>query len=332
MSGMNLEVWFPQQNEASVFLESSVVDTDEERFLEVSLFALFATRQMANLRGEWVAESLAAALMTLDLERPIEDAREKLGDVRLVTPSGTGGRKGFTAELRPEKRGFFKMHPRGFGLLGKGVAYYAPTSTLALLAYLLGRRSGDKEYLAALTSTAKLVGHAGARGAITITSSAPLAMEAAAAGWAAVAEAEIVSEHGVDGEDDLDESASDGVVLAGAQLASQHGVDVAELANAIIGRMAAARPPDGDPEEVVVYPVDALRGLCAVEFVAAAMVEDTRLDQAVARSSAAPSDVAATDNLGNVAQRVLEEQGLTPVVDALVVLITTDDIDEALRA
>lgn len=324
MDGMNLEIWFPQQDQVSVFLESSVIDSDEERFHETSLFALFATRQLANLRGDWVANSLAATLADIDLHRPADDAREKLGDVQLVTPSAPGGRKGFTAELRPEKRGFFKMHPRGFGMLGKGVSYYAPTSTVALLAYLLDRRSDDDEYARALTATAKFVGHAGAQGAIGVTSSAQVAMKAAAAGWAFAMEGESEDEDSDDGEKRRV------VLVEGARLASQHGVDLLELSNTIIEEFAAARPPDAEPG-VLWFPNEAIRAMCAVDFVARSTLDDPRLNEAFARS-AASSDDESLENLQQVAQRVLEERRLTPVVDALVILIRADDVDDARRA
>lgn len=330
MDGLNLEIWFLQQDQVSIFLESSVADPDEERFQEVALFALFATRQVANLSGDWVAQSLASTLLGIDLDRPVEDVREKLGDVRIVTPSAPGGRKGFTAALRPEKRGFFKMNPRGFGLLGKGVGYYAPTSTLALLAYLLDRRSDDEDYVNALVATAKLVGAAGAEGAIGVTSSAPIAMKAAAQGWGA---AQAFAAQLAEDDEDVDNSGdaeNSELITEAARLASLYGVDLSELAGAIVGAIAAARPTGGDPEKVMVFPTDVLRRVCAVDFVVAAELDDRRLDEAFARP--APTSSEAIENLQGVALEVLAERGLTPVVDALVVLITTDDVDEALRA
>lgn len=47
-------------------------------------------------------------------------------------------------------------------------------------------------------------------------------------------------------------------------------------------------------------------------------------------SSAEPPSESAVENLGHVAQRVLDDQGLAPAVDALVAIISTDDIDAAL--
>lgn len=185
MTGMNLEVWFTQQDVVSVYLESSVVDPDEERFLETSLFALFAARQIANFGRDWVGQSLSATLADIDPASALADVTSRLGDVRLASEFSGSGRKGFTAELRPEKRGFFKLKIHGMGFMGKGAGYYGPTATLCVLAHLLGRRTDDPEYQYAVAATAKFVGLAGMRGAIGVTSQAPIAMEAAAAGWTA---------------------------------------------------------------------------------------------------------------------------------------------------
>lgn len=325
MTGLNLEIWFPQQDEVSVFLESSVVDAAEERYLETSLFALYATRQLANLRGDWIASTLAEALADLDVDEAEGQARRQLGDVQLVPPSSTRGRKGFTAQLRPEKRGFFKLNPRGFGVLGKGVQYYAPTSTLALLTHLLSRRSDDREYGLALAMTAKAVGYAGRDDAIGITTSAMIAMKAAATGW------EFAIGSSAEVENDLDESPAQElgaeaqlrVIAAGQGLASQYGVDLVDLSNYIVEQLAALR--DSDPSAGAgprAFPIDALRGMCGMDFVAASGINDPRLDEAFAQTD--------TDHAWEMTLRVLDDHGLTPVVDALCLLITTDDPDVAL--
>jgi hypothetical protein len=181
---MNLEVWFPQRDSVSVSLESFVAD-DEVRFHETCVFALFAARQIANGRGDWAAQSLASTLMTIHGDDPLADLLAGLGNVRLVAPSGGAGRKGFTAEYRPENRTFFKVHFRGMGFLGKDASEYAPASALALLAHLLGPRSEDAEYQNALASAAQLIGLAGSQGALTVRAQSDIALHAAAGGWMA---------------------------------------------------------------------------------------------------------------------------------------------------
>ncbi len=118
--GMNLEIWFPQQNEVTVFLESSITDDDEERFYESAVFALYAARQIANLRDEGM--SLALVLQSTDTSSPLKQTKERLDDVRVLSPTGgDSGRKGFSAKFRPEKRAYFKLHLHGFGMTGRGV-------------------------------------------------------------------------------------------------------------------------------------------------------------------------------------------------------------------
>ena len=178
---MNLEIWFLQQNEVSVFLESPITDPDEEHFSETCLFALYAARQIVNLRAE--GHLLADVLRTIDTSAPILQVEELLGGVRVSSPRDRGGRKGFTAELRLDKRDVFKLHPHGFGMLGKGLSYYSPTSALALLSWLLVRRKDDSVYQRALSAAAENVGIAGTQGTIKMTSQQRVAMQAAAEAW-----------------------------------------------------------------------------------------------------------------------------------------------------
>jgi hypothetical protein len=192
MNEMNLEIWFPQPDVVTVSLASSAVDeelslelsaVDEERMCETMLFALFAARQIANLKKGGTGASLGEVLFSVDQHHPLPDVEARLGGVRVESPGVRGGGKGFTAELRPDKRGFFKAFPHGFGLLGRGLDYYGPTSVLALLSWLLKRRQDDDEYQGALGFTAKGVGAAGGTGQITVMSQVQVAMTAAGGAW-----------------------------------------------------------------------------------------------------------------------------------------------------
>ena len=184
MEGFNLEVRFPAQDRVSVFVESSFVDTEDEELAATTVFALFAARQIANLRGDL---ALAALLSAVDEDTSVESANALLGHVRLVPPSTGGDRKGFTAAFQPDGRGFFQMKPHGFGMLGRGVSDYARMSVLATLAHLLGCRNSEN-YRRALALTGHLVGMAGLAELITVTTQAHVAMEAAATAWAHVVE------------------------------------------------------------------------------------------------------------------------------------------------
>jgi hypothetical protein len=221
MNGMNLEVWFPQQNHVTVFLESSFADPGEESAVEVHLFAHYACRQIANLGGE---PTLCAALAGVDPAEPLVSVEQMLDDVTVSSPQTRGGARGFTAEFRPGPR--FKLKGHGFGLMGKGVGYYAPTSTLALLCWLLRRRD-HAAYRTALAATAATIGELGMGGMITVRSQGDAAAHAAIAGM-----------------DYIEESADAGDELGLSEEAEAaivaHGIDFAEIiatARARLGEM-----------------------------------------------------------------------------------------------
>jgi hypothetical protein len=74
---MNLEVWFPQSDEVTVWLESSFDDPDDDRLYETMLFALFAARQLANGSKKFVSyTSLAEGLFALDEREPLPEVVE----------------------------------------------------------------------------------------------------------------------------------------------------------------------------------------------------------------------------------------------------------------
>jgi hypothetical protein len=319
--GMNLEVWFPQQDEASVFLESSFTDPDEEQFHETALFALYAARQLANLRGE--GASLAFVLQTTDTRNPLAQAKERLGEVRVVSPRHQGaGRKGFTCELRPDKRGFFKLHQHGFGIMRRGVGYYAPTSTLALLSWLLDRRKDNSVYQRALSATAENVGILGMQGAITITSQAALAMQATAAAWDEARGQTILPD-----DFELSEEAR--------EACEENGIDFAALLAGASQRMSEALS-EKEGEGYVVVPEAVTTRMCRVEvMMAAELSEDDRIERAfnaVQAAEATQDDMmieAAYVHYDKALAEVIEDNDLGPVVLALDGVLFTRDPDEA---
>lgn len=318
--GMNLEVWFEQQNLVSVFLESSVVDPDEEQFYETCLFSLYAARQIANLRGDGM--SLAFALQAVDTSNALEQTKEALGDVRVGAPSYTAsGRKGFTCELRPDKRAFFKLNGHGFGMMGRGVGYYAPTSTLALLYWMLDRRKDDPLYQRALAATAENVGILGARGAITVTSQAPMAMQAATAAWEEAREAGEVA--------DLQLSED---VRAACEV---HGINFPALV-AEAGERIRESLSEMDGAGRIAVPDAVVKRVCQVEVILAADVDD---DESVSRAFAAVEAAEATENgpmieaanshYDTTLAEIVDANELESVVDALEAALFTRDGDSA---
>jgi hypothetical protein len=199
---MKLEVWFPDQQPA-VSLASSLDGTDDARFHEVCLFALFAARQITNLgRGDVDGLSLAQQLMAVDVHEPLSSLEVALsGDItswmmgRGVAPefaskamrfdrrSNRRSAKGFAAFYRPQAKAFFRLDTHGFGILSGGVGYYAPASVFAALAFLLGRRAEDVVYQQGLVLSAQYVGDLGASDGLRLVSNSTVAMEAALAAW-----------------------------------------------------------------------------------------------------------------------------------------------------
>jgi hypothetical protein len=322
--GMNLEVWFPQQNEVSVFLESSIVDPDEEQFYETCLFGLYAARQVANLGRD--GASLAFVLQTTDTSNPLEQALERLDDVRVGSPrSSGGGRKGFTCELRPEKRAFFKLDMHGFGMLGKGAGYYAPTSTLALLYWLLERRKDDQVYQRALAATAENVGILGMRGEINVRTQAPLAMQATAAAWEEAREQAMLP-------DDLELGDE-------ARAACQeHGINFAALVAGASSRLHESVSEIEGSGGYIVLPDAVTKRTCQIEVISAAeLQEDARIERAFSALNAAEATEdeamieAAYTHYDKALAEVIDENRLEPVVEALDTALFTRDADKAME-
>lgn len=121
--GMNLEIHFHQQDEASVYLESDASGKDE-KFGEILLFCCFALRTMSNFGRNSIASSLATMLSQIGdhlIELPNLHSPD---EAKLVSYQGNQGRKRFVAKLRYNDKNFtFKFKPKGLFLTG-GIDYY----------------------------------------------------------------------------------------------------------------------------------------------------------------------------------------------------------------
>lgn len=314
---MNLEIWFPQQNEVTVFLESSIVDPDEEQSVESCLFTLYAARQIANLNGS-ERMTLAQFLYDTDTSDPLAQTDQRLGGVRVSSPVSRGGRKGFTVEMRPDKRMFFKLNPHGFGMLGKGIGYYAPTSTMALLYWLLKRREDDPTYQRALSAAAENIGIAGLQGMITVASQATIAMQAASAAWGEAFEAEREDEfEPPEGLDLSSLSVSWGVLVSSSSAALQ------------------ALFEDVPEGQTLVFADEQSVPFCGLQVLAAAGIREneevTRAYAAVEAAADKATVAAANTHLQEVVVEALEEHGLTAVAEALHEALFTSHADRALH-
>lgn len=203
MPGIELAIDFYDEDTAAVLVSSSA-SGDQERQLELLLFCLFAGRQIVNL-GEKISWQLDEALKAVDSspDRLLELADEGLGSLSIVPHPSYAGGKRFTASVtcspgfdlgsfEPEDEGeevwigrarewaiSFEMAPHGFGRLGRGVNYYAPTSVLVLLTDLARRRQGDIAFIERLAYTATETAFHG----LTVTNQVPMATFIAQMCW-----------------------------------------------------------------------------------------------------------------------------------------------------
>jgi hypothetical protein len=310
MSGMNLEVWFPQQAEVTVFLESAFADPLEEPTAEIHLFTLYACRQIANLRGEL---SLCSALAGIDRIAPLAHVEQLLDDVTVGSPRARGGARGFTVEYRPGPR--FKLKGHGFGMLGKGIGYYAPTSTLAFLLWLLRRRHDDEDFCTALAVAAATVGELGQHGQITVTSQTDAAAHATMTGIEAMGETPVTAEA-------LD------VSEAAAEAIAAHNIDfseLVELAGAHVSEMT--RDTEQKLGSMFALPTEYCLYMCRMFIFAAAVPETDPTFTAVMKAQEALSAARQTGNTEltkaaethhqQVLAAAIDDRGLEPLVPEL---------------
>jgi hypothetical protein len=115
-------------------------------------------------------------------------------------------------------------------------------------------------------------------------------------------------------------------VREGMRLAAAYDVDLVELADSLTAQMSEAHAQSTTGR--VWLSAEAIRSLCGMEFVLAAQISDPRLDEAVMRAAQSSSEEAAK-LVSETIQRVIEERGLTPVIDALIELIRDDSAPPA---
>jgi hypothetical protein len=197
-----LEIRFPADDRATVLLESNASGTPETQ-AELILFCLYATRAIANLRQTEAAQMLTESLAALahatteelvaftEGEGPPMAGSTSVQVVLLDPGEAISGDKTFQANVRfldnePNPRILFAMKPRGFGLLSKGVDYYAPSSVLALLYALLKRRTNDVPYLHRLARAAGSIGRLATTDLYAFGNQMDVAIAAADVGWRAV--------------------------------------------------------------------------------------------------------------------------------------------------
>ena len=179
---IELAIDFFSEDSAEV-LVTPAVDDDLQRQLELLLFCLYVARQSVNL-GWPAAGAVDQALLPIasSPDRLLELADDGLGGLAVRPHSGAKG-KGFIALLScgpgfdfgsldqiPDDEAAwlqtaqalgvnFSFSSHGFGVLGRGVNYYAPASVLVVLTELARRRRDEPEFLDRLAYAATELAH-----------------------------------------------------------------------------------------------------------------------------------------------------------------------------
>ena len=174
-----VEIWYPSMDEVSVFTEVSG-DGSGREVAEARLFAAFAAAMIRRL-GRGVAKERLCTMLhgvaTVGMETV------DMGDLKIVPATASQGRKGFEGVLWISPKDLrMKVKPKGFGVLGRGVGFYAPMATFALLLTLHERQSPAGQFV--LTKTAVHIGFLGGEGRLRTRSQGPVAASAVEAALA----------------------------------------------------------------------------------------------------------------------------------------------------
>ena len=184
MGGARVEIWFPRQEQVSVFLETAQPNAAGGRSVAGVLFTLFASRTLANLGSSPGGGALAMFLSGISHDGSRGHTPRVLlrdNDVDLI-PAGPGrGRKGFVSSFDPDKAKFFAYKPHGFGLLGRGADFYGPMAVFAFLAYLFDENGASDAEKGKVEKAAYLVGRSAADGLINVVNQHEVAASAARA-------------------------------------------------------------------------------------------------------------------------------------------------------
>ena len=88
--------------------------------------------------------------------------------VSLIRYPGHPGRKRFLCKIAARDSGVaFDLKAKGFGILARGVGYYAALGSTVLMQFLAHRNNLDNEFLIKLSTAARLCGEAFLSGRIT---------------------------------------------------------------------------------------------------------------------------------------------------------------------
>ncbi|MFH0981415.1 MAG: hypothetical protein V2A79_07745 [Planctomycetota bacterium] len=186
----SLEVDFYGEDAVAVQLKAPA--TEDQTLSELLLFALFAIRQMVNLKGNEVSPALATHLAVAAKDiKGITGHRSSQGP-DLVPYRGPGLKRFISSVHATDDRFRFDMKPRGFGIACRGIGYYAPNAVVATLRHLARQHATDDVFLRRLSFVAGACGEVFLSGQASLTNQGPIAMTIALA--AVAKDAELQSE------------------------------------------------------------------------------------------------------------------------------------------
>ena len=169
-----VEIHFHQQEQLSLFHESNATGA-EEKLGEVALVAFYVLRTLCSLGQSQESTTLAQLLSTAFETVPTFANGSATGGFDLITYAGSQGRKRFLADIRlTDSNTSFNYKPKGFGIMGSGLGYYAPISTLAIIRYFSMKRAEDSEFLVSLAEAGATCGEAYLHAQVSMTNQLPL--------------------------------------------------------------------------------------------------------------------------------------------------------------
>jgi len=145
---VNFEIHYYSQDELAVKFVADAENEEAQKFGKLLAFSCHTLRQMVCLGYDRVSDSLAAVLREMRHKTVwTMGLANEFGKARVVPYRGSPGKKNFTANLSfsgdNASRVSFILDTQGFGILGRGLGYYSPTSVVGLLIYMAREHQTD---------------------------------------------------------------------------------------------------------------------------------------------------------------------------------------------
>lgn len=149
----NVEINFYQQDEASVYMTSTASGAKED-FGIMLLFSLYTIRTLVNL-GRDSKEARGILAMLDEMDTGLKDFAKDKKEVKLVKSTNSRGPKYFIGEMSTDEntKVYYQHKAKGFGIMGKGLGYYAPVSVMAFIKWLANKYEKDNKMFEVVGNT-----------------------------------------------------------------------------------------------------------------------------------------------------------------------------------